>query len=99
MICVTINDDSDTQKKNNELLWTSSVSGLRGSGIRFSLILGVVIVRYIVLPLVGILVVKGAINLGLLHQDPLYHFILLLQYALPPAMNIGERHLPGSRGI
>ncbi|URD93195.1 Membrane transport protein [Musa troglodytarum] len=37
----------------------------------------------------GILVVKGAINLGLLHQDPLYHFILLLQYALPPAMNIG----------
>ncbi|CAD5180895.1 unnamed protein product [Musa acuminata subsp. malaccensis] len=62
---------------------------LRGSGIRFSLILGVVIVRYIMLPLVGILVVKGAINLGLLHQDPLYHFILLLQYALPPAMNIG----------
>nr|XP_018678695.1 PREDICTED: protein PIN-LIKES 3-like isoform X1 [Musa acuminata subsp. malaccensis] len=65
------------------------IKGLRGSGIRFSLILGVVIVRYIMLPLVGILVVKGAINLGLLHQDPLYHFILLLQYALPPAMNIG----------
>ncbi|XP_047267366.1 protein PIN-LIKES 1 isoform X4 [Capsicum annuum] len=33
--------------------------------------------------------VKGAIRLGLVQHDPLYQFVLLLQFALPPAMNIG----------
>ncbi|XP_010932122.1 protein PIN-LIKES 3 [Elaeis guineensis] len=65
------------------------IKGLRGSSIRLSIIIGVVVVRYIMLPLVGIIVVKGAIRLGLVHSDPLYQFILLVQYALPPAMNIG----------
>ncbi|XP_073010213.1 protein PIN-LIKES 3-like isoform X2 [Typha latifolia] len=65
------------------------LKGLRGSSIRPSLIIGVVIVRYILLPLVGIIIVKGAVHLGLVHADPLYQFILLVQYAVPPAMNIG----------
>ncbi|MCI34144.1 auxin efflux carrier family protein, partial [Trifolium medium] len=30
-----------------------------------------------------------ATHLGLVQVDPLYQFILLLQYALPPAMSIG----------
>ena len=68
-------------------------TGLRGSSIRLSIIIGVVVVRYIMLPLVGIIVVKGAIRLGLVHSDPLYQFILLVQYALPPAMNIGKKYL------
>ncbi|XP_030536012.1 protein PIN-LIKES 3-like isoform X2 [Rhodamnia argentea] len=63
--------------------------GLRGSGVQLSLIAGVVAVRYIFLPIVGIVVVKGALYFGLVHDDPLYLFVLLLQYALPPAMNIG----------
>lgn len=65
------------------------LKGLKGSGIQPSLIVGVVAVRYIFLPLSGILVVKGAIHMGLVQSDPLYQFVLLLQYALPPAMNIG----------
>ncbi|XP_077215865.1 protein PIN-LIKES 1-like isoform X1 [Tasmannia lanceolata] len=65
------------------------IKGIHGSGIRVSLIIGVLVVRYIVLPLLGIVVVKGAIYLGLVHSDPLYQFILLIQFALPPAMNIG----------
>ncbi|KAG1359025.1 putative protein PIN-LIKES 1 [Cocos nucifera] len=65
------------------------IKGLRGSDIRLSIIMGVVVVRYIMLPLVGIIVIKGAVRLGLVHSDPLYQFILLVQYALPPAMNIG----------
>ncbi|WOL19503.1 protein PIN-LIKES 3-like isoform X3 [Canna indica] len=65
------------------------IKGLHGSDIQFSIILGVLVVRYVFLPLIGILIVKGAVNLGLVHDDPLYHFILLVQYALPPAMNIG----------
>ncbi|KAJ0987121.1 hypothetical protein J5N97_005477 [Dioscorea zingiberensis] len=65
------------------------LKGLRGSGLQFSVIFGVIVVRYVMLPLLGIVIVKGAILLGLVHSDPLYQFILLLQYALPPAMNIG----------
>ncbi|KAI3426626.1 uncharacterized protein J3R85_009824 [Psidium guajava] len=63
--------------------------GLRGSSVQPSLIAGVVAVRYVVLPIIGIAVVKGALYFGLVHEDPLYLFVLLLQYALPPAMNIG----------
>lgn len=65
-------------------------AGLKGSGIQKSIIFGVLAVRYVALPLVGIAVVKGALRLGLVHDNPLYEFVLLLQFALPPAMNIGN---------
>lgn len=64
-------------------------SGLRGSEIQMSYIIGILLVRYIFLPLSGILVVRGAYHLGLVHSDPLYQFVLLIQFAVPPAMNIG----------
>ncbi|KAJ4965418.1 hypothetical protein NE237_017267 [Protea cynaroides] len=63
--------------------------GLRGSDIRASLIVGIIVVRYVALPLLGIFIIKGALHVGLLHADPLYMFVLLLQFAVPPAMNIG----------
>nr|GLL37112.1 protein PIN-LIKES 3-like [Ipomoea trifida]GMD03756.1 uncharacterized transporter YBR287W-like isoform X1 [Ipomoea batatas]GMD43555.1 uncharacterized transporter YBR287W-like isoform X1 [Ipomoea batatas] len=65
------------------------LKGLRGSGIDKSLIIGIIIVRYIALPIIGIAVVKGAIQFGLVGNDPLYQFVLYIQFALPPAMNIG----------
>ncbi|XP_011100000.1 protein PIN-LIKES 3 isoform X2 [Sesamum indicum] len=65
------------------------LKGLKGSGIQKSIILGILIVRYVALPLIGIGVVKGAQKLGLVHDNPLYRFVLLLQFSLPPAMNIG----------
>ena len=68
------------------------ISGLRGSGIQTSLVIGIIIVRYVALPLIGVLIVKGAMKLGLVHSDPLYVFVLHLQYALPPAVNIGIIH-------
>ncbi|CAN1342727.1 Protein PIN-LIKES 1 [Linum perenne] len=65
-------------------------SGLQGgSEMGPSVIIGVIVVRYIALPLSGIAVVKSAMRLGLVHKDPLYQFVLLLQYSVPPAMNIG----------
>ncbi|KAJ9541230.1 hypothetical protein OSB04_027736 [Centaurea solstitialis] len=63
--------------------------GLKGSGISLRIVFGIVAVRFVFLPLCGILIVKGALYLGLVHADPLYIFVLLLQYALPPAMNMG----------
>ncbi|KAF5455574.1 hypothetical protein F2P56_025135 [Juglans regia] len=65
------------------------LKGLKGPGIQKSLIIGIVVVRYIALPLTGIFIIKGAHQIGLVHFDPLYQFILLIQYAVPPAMNIG----------
>ncbi|KAM0003471.1 putative membrane transport protein [Helianthus debilis subsp. tardiflorus] len=65
------------------------VKGLKGSGVSIPLVLGIASVRYVFLPLCGILIVKGALYFGLVHGDPLYMFVLLLQFALPPAMNIG----------
>lgn len=64
-------------------------SGLKGSGIQKSIILGVVVARYIALPLIGIVIVKGALRFGFVHENPLYQFVLLLQFAVPPAINIG----------
>lgn len=37
----------------------------------------------------GIVIVKGALHFGFVHKNPLYQFVLLLQFAVPPAMNIG----------
>ncbi|KAG5614139.1 hypothetical protein H5410_013963 [Solanum commersonii] len=53
------------------------------------IIIAVVCVRYIFSPLLGILVLKSASKFGFLAADPLYKFVLMIQYTLPPAMNIG----------
>ncbi|KAM0870728.1 hypothetical protein ACQ4PT_039835 [Festuca glaucescens] len=66
------------------------IFGLRGDvSVPRAVIAGVVAVRYVLLPLMGTVLVKVAIRLGVIQPDPLYQFILLLQYAVPPAMNIG----------
>uniref|UniRef100_A0A1D1ZG23 Putative transporter C5D6.04 n=1 Tax=Anthurium amnicola TaxID=1678845 RepID=A0A1D1ZG23_9ARAE len=57
--------------------------------IQTSQIVGVIAMRYVALPIIGIGVVKGAVYLGFVHLDPLYRFVLLVQFALPPALNIG----------
>lgn len=58
--------------------------------MKISLIVGINIVRYIALPLAGVGIVKGAVHVGLIHPDPLYQFVLLLQFALPPAVAISK---------
>ncbi|GMI80581.1 PIN-LIKES 1 [Hibiscus trionum] len=65
------------------------LKGLKGSGVGPSVVIGIIIIRNIFLPISGIGVVKAAKHLGLVELDPFYLFTLLLQYAIPPAMNIG----------
>ncbi|KAL9241497.1 hypothetical protein vseg_015606 [Gypsophila vaccaria] len=71
------------------ILGANLLRGLKGSAIQLRIVFGIVAVRYIFLPLLGIVIVQGAVHFGLLQFDPLFHFVLLLQYAVPPAMNIG----------
>ncbi|XP_027918306.1 protein PIN-LIKES 3-like isoform X1 [Vigna unguiculata] len=65
------------------------LKGLKESSTPLWTLVGIVTVRYIFLPLLGVAAVKAAIHLSLVPSDPLYQFVLLLQHALPPAMNIG----------
>ncbi|XWS29116.1 hypothetical protein CRYUN_Cryun24cG0000900 [Craigia yunnanensis] len=71
------------------ILGANLIKGLRSSTIKPLIIVGVVCVRYIILPVVGIWVVKAARDLGFLPSDPLFHYVLMIQFTLPPAMNIG----------
>ncbi|CAN0878556.1 Protein PIN-LIKES 7 [Linum grandiflorum] len=71
------------------ILGGNLTQGLRSSSIKPLMIVGVVCVRYVFLPVIGICVIKAAASLGLLPSDPLFAYVLMLQYSIPPAMNIG----------
>ncbi|XP_023767413.1 protein PIN-LIKES 3 isoform X3 [Lactuca sativa] len=72
------------------ILGANLLRGLKGSSrVSLPIVFGIVAVRLVLLPIIGIFIVKGAIYLGLVHADPLYVYVLLLQFAVPPSMNIG----------
>ena len=59
--------------------------------MHLSIIVGIIVIRYIILPILGVCIVKGAIHFGLVNSDhKLYQFLLLLQFAVPPATSIGR---------
>ncbi|XP_078448447.1 protein PIN-LIKES 7-like [Wolffia australiana] len=59
------------------------------SKLNSSTIIAVMIVKLILLPAAGLAVTEVAFRLGLLPQDPLFRYTLLLQYTVPSAMAIG----------
>ncbi|XP_076916446.1 protein PIN-LIKES 3-like [Bidens hawaiensis] len=63
--------------------------GMKKSNVGVWLMTGILVVRYVALPILGIGVVKAARHLGFVGSDSLYMFVLLIQYSLPPAMAIG----------
>ncbi|CAK7355881.1 unnamed protein product [Dovyalis caffra] len=71
------------------ILGANLLKGLKGSTVPLMVIVGIVAVRYIILPILGAIIIKYAVRYGLLHSDPLYQFVLMLQFALPPAIGIG----------
>ncbi|KAK0603734.1 hypothetical protein LWI29_008076 [Acer saccharum] len=71
------------------ILGANLLGGLKRSRVGVLLVIGVIAVRFIFLPLLGIVIVKVVHHFGLIGSSSLYQFVLLLQYALPPAMNIG----------
>ncbi|KAL5052771.1 hypothetical protein RYX36_033453 [Vicia faba] len=70
------------------LLVGANLINIKGLGEQFPIIVGIIVVRFIALPGIGIGIVKGAIHFGLIHPDPLYQFLLLLQFAVPPAVSM-----------
>ncbi|XP_068479409.1 protein PIN-LIKES 3-like isoform X2 [Phaseolus vulgaris] len=68
------------------LLGANLVKGLKAIGQQVPLIVGIIVVKFVVLPVIGICIVKSAVHFNLIRHDPLYQFVLLLQYVVPPAM-------------
>lgn len=56
-------------------------------------IIAILCVRYLILPMIGIGVVRAVSSFGWLPSDSLFQFVLMLQFSLPPAMNIGKELL------
>ncbi|URE42882.1 Membrane transport protein [Musa troglodytarum] len=73
------------------ILGGNLTQGLRKSVIRPVLIVAIVCVRYVILPAFGIAVVQAAYRLGFVPYDPLYRYVLMVQFGLPPAMSIGKK--------
>ncbi|CAI9272201.1 unnamed protein product [Lactuca saligna] len=70
------------------ILGGNLIHGMKRTSIRPIIIITIICVRFVILPIVGIFVIKTAARLGLLPDDPLFSFVLLIQYTVPPAMNI-----------
>ncbi|XP_078448451.1 protein PIN-LIKES 7-like [Wolffia australiana] len=71
------------------ILGGNLAKGIRKSRLNISTIIAVMIVKLIILPSAGLFVTHAAFKLGLLPQDPLFRYTLLLQYTIPAAMGIG----------
>ncbi|CAM8995535.1 unnamed protein product [Rhodiola kirilowii] len=71
------------------ILGGNLILGLRSSKLKIPVIIGVIIIRYVLLPVIGIGIVRAANSFGFLPSDPLYQYILLVQFTLPPAMTVG----------
>ncbi|XP_004509460.1 protein PIN-LIKES 7-like [Cicer arietinum] len=70
------------------LLGGNLTQGMQSSSIQPLVLISIIIARLVLLPAIGFFVVKVAANLGFLPLDPLFQYVLVIQYALPPAMNI-----------
>lgn len=64
-------------------------AGLRKLALKCVVIVAILCVRFVLLPLIGIAVVRATYGLGFLSRDPLYRYVLMVQFVVPPAMNIG----------
>lgn len=71
------------------ILGGNLTKGMRKTTMSRWVIAAIICVRYVILPVVGVAVVRSARVLGFLPPDPLYEYVLMLQFALPPAMSIG----------
>lgn len=75
-------------KLGNNVVKCWQASGVLKLKIHVSI--GVVVIKYLILPITWVMVEKLAATFGFLHTDPLFHFVLMIQFNLPSAMKIGN---------
>ena len=59
-----------------------------GSDLRFRDVMGVSLIRFCIMPLIGIALVKFLDDHTLIPQDPVYRLVLMLQACTPGAINL-----------
>lgn len=70
------------------LLGGNLTQGLRSSSVKVWSIIGIIVSKYIVIPTIGLCIVKMVASLNMLPPSPLFQYVLVMQYAMPPAVNI-----------
>ncbi|XP_016201319.1 protein PIN-LIKES 7 [Arachis ipaensis] len=70
------------------LLGSNLTQGFKSTSVKPLTLFCIIIARLFLLPVIGLFIVKAAANFGFLPVDPLFQYILVMQYAMPPAMNI-----------
>ncbi|RDY07443.1 Protein PIN-LIKES 7, partial [Mucuna pruriens] len=70
------------------LLGGNLTQGMQSSSIEPLTLMCIIVARLFLLPAIGFFVVKASAHFGLLPLDPLFQYVLVMQYAMPPAMNI-----------
>ncbi|OVA00649.1 Auxin efflux carrier [Macleaya cordata] len=71
------------------ILGGNLTQGIHSSKVKPLTVIGIICVKYMILPVIGIGVVRAAHSLGLLPSEKLFQYVLMIQFTLPPAMNIG----------
>ncbi|EFJ16043.1 hypothetical protein SELMODRAFT_117190 [Selaginella moellendorffii] len=66
-----------------------SQAGFGASELALEVVISIMLTRLLLLPIAGLIVVKLAFSMGLVPADPLFHFVLLLQFTMPTAINVG----------
>ncbi|KAJ1693676.1 hypothetical protein LUZ63_010374 [Rhynchospora breviuscula] len=71
------------------ILGGNLTKGIQRSALKPLVVVAITVIRYVFLPICGIGVVTGADKLGFLPESPLFKYVLLIQFTVPPAMSIG----------
>jgi hypothetical protein len=66
----------------------SSGSGTAAAGVRLQVLAGICLVRLVLSPLFGIALVWAGCRVGAIVADPVLLFVLLIESAMPSAMNL-----------
>ncbi|KAL2644031.1 hypothetical protein R1flu_011618 [Riccia fluitans] len=73
----------------NLVLGASLVQGSQTCEMPLTTIIGIILVRFLALPVLGMMTIKIAHDFGFLPEDPLFRFVLMLQFTMPTAINVG----------
>ncbi|CAM6115021.1 unnamed protein product [Calypogeia fissa] len=73
----------------NMVLGATLVQGTGVSELEMPAIIGTILVRLVANPILGMIFTKIAYDLGMLPPDPLFRFVLMVQFTMPTAINIG----------
>ncbi|KAG0584887.1 hypothetical protein KC19_3G242800 [Ceratodon purpureus] len=73
----------------NLILGGNLIEGISGKGMKVQTTIGVLLTRFLFLPIIGFGLVNSVDSLKLIPNDPLFQFVLLLQFCMPTAINVG----------